>query len=764
MTGERIFHRPSPFKKVGTPSAKTKAFTKNGDIKWHSTKEKPTRWCEAKALTFLLNFIRNHNGIIEESDTFELLGTLYSDDQWISLIKQNFSKEKMHRMAGGKGQNVKLDMYNGPYNILREIWNLKFARPYLQNFLMKIIKQSVQANPPERVADELFPRKIRELQKMLKLNDLETDILLVQAFIQKDFLHISDGHRRHTDLNDKVVFIAKSVDRDIAEIREALTEKSRLCRYVCIDNDLDFNSELFGFLNGFSSVPIANIFFERNTEKSLPWDFYGAVVEKHGELLERIITSRSGTKAANILLYGAPGTGKTSFAKTLAERLRRSCYLIKQKPGINRDAEGKPEFRFGALGVCADMVDPTQSLIIVDEADEMLRGGGGGNFLASIFGGNVSVGDKGRLNMVLDSSKVPTIWITNTPAEALDESSRRRFDYAIRFEPLTDAQRKMIWRNNICKMNLEPLIPDELQTKLASLYPVSAGGITLVLQNLSKMTPESEEVEGLIEKLMRPHCELLGISTQKNKMLPAKDYSLSGLNIKGKIPLENIVGAVRNYLNGKQNEIDRPRMNLLLSGAPGTGKTEFVKYLGAVLNTKVIVKMGSDLLDMYVGGTEQAIKQAFAEAEQEHAILFLDEIDGMLQNRERATRNWEVTQVNELLHQMENFNGIMIGATNFAVNLDSAVMRRFTFKLEFDYLDDAGKKIFFERMFHTQLTPAEERRLAAIRHLAPGDFRTVRQSFFYLGNDVSNSDRLDALLRESESKTGVAGIKKQIGF
>lgn len=728
-------------------------------------KEKPTRWCEAKALTFLLNFIRNHNGIIDKSDTFELLGTLYSDDQWISLIKQNFSKEKMHRMAGGKGQNVKLDMYNGPYNTLSEIWNLKFARPYLRNFLMKIIKQSVQANPPERFADELFPRKMRELQKMLKLNDLEIDILLVQAFIQKDFLHISDGHRRHTDLNDKVVFIAKSVDRDIAEVREALMEKNRLCRYACLDDDdLDFNPELFGFLNGFSSVPIANIFFERNTEKSLPWDFYGAVVEKHGELLERIITSRSGTKAANILLYGAPGTGKTSFAKTLAERLRRSCYLIKQKPGINRDAEGKPEFRFGALGVCADMVDPTQSLIIVDEADEMLRGGGGGNFLASIFGGNVSVGDKGRLNMVLDSSKVPTIWITNTPAEALDESSRRRFDYAIRFEPLTDAQRKMIWRNNICKMNLEPLIPDELQTKLASLYPVSAGGITLVLQNLSKMTPGSEEVEGLIEKLMRPHCELLGISTQKNKMLPAKDYSLSGLNIKGKIPLENIVGAVRNYLNGKRNEIDRPRMNLLLSGAPGTGKTEFVKYLGAVLNTKVIVKMGSDLLDMYVGGTEQAIKQAFAEAEQEHAILFLDEIDGMLQSRERATRNWEVTQVNELLHRMENFDGVMIGATNFAVNLDPAVMRRFTFKLEFDYLDDAGKKIFFERMFHAQLVPDEERRLAQIQHLAPGDFRTVRQSFFYLGNDVSNSDRLDALLRESESKTGVAGIKKQIGF
>ena len=206
-------------------------------------------------------------------------------------------------------------------------------------------------------------------------------------------------------------------------------------------------------------------------------------------------------------------------------------------------------------------------------------------------------------------------------------------------------------------------------------------------------------------------------------------------------------------------------MNLLLSGAPGTGKTEFVKYLGAVLNTKVIIKMGSDLLNMYVGGTEQQIRQAFEEAEQEHAILFLDEIDGMLQSRGRAQRSWEVTQVNELLHQMENFNGIMVGATNFSTNLDPAVMRRFTFKLEFDDLDEAGKRLFFERMFQSKLSEEEERKLAAVPRLAPGDFRTVRQSLFYLGGSISNDDRIEALRRESESKQEHQSTeKKRIGF
>ena len=123
-----------------------------------------------------------------------------------------------------------------------------------------------------------------------------------------------------------------------------------------------------------------------------------------------------------------------------------------------------------------------------------------------------------------------------------------------------------------------------------------------------------------------------------------------------------MVEAIRNFRSGGGDAIDRPRMNLLLSGPPGTGKTEFVKYLGSVLNTRVVVKMGSDLLDMFIGGTERNIRCAFEEAEAEQVILFLDEIDGLVQNRERAVRSWEVTQVNELLHRMENFNGVMIGA------------------------------------------------------------------------------------------------------
>lgn len=133
-----------------------------------------------------------------------------------------------------------------------------------------------------------------------------------------------------------------------------------------------------------------------------------------------------------------------------------------------------------------------------------------------------------------------------------------------------------------------------------------------------------------------------------------------------------------------------------------------------------------------------------------------------MQNRAGATMGFEVSQVNEVLHQMEHFKGIMIGATNFKDNLDPAVLRRFTYKLQFDFLDDAGKEIFFARAFKTPLTDVEKNRLAHIPNLTPGDFRTVSQSLYYLDDTAGNDTRLTALEKESAMKG--SGHKICLGF
>jgi len=242
----------------------------------------------------------------------------------------------------------------------------------------------------------------------------------------------------------------------------------------------------------------------------------------------------------------------------------------------------------------------------------------------------------------------------------------------------------------------------------------------------------------------------------------ARNYSLKGLNIQGKISLEKIVAAVRKFKSGKKNpKVDTPRLNILLSGAPGSGKTAFVKYLARKVGMPLRTVRASDLLCRYSGETEQKIAETFRKAKENGEMLFLDEIDSFLQDRKDAVRSWEVTQVNELLQQMEDFGGVMVGATNFADNLDKAVLRRFTYKLKLDYLTDEGKGVFFKRYFKTKLTTEEQTRLNAIENLTPGDFRTVREELYYLSEKQTNAERLDALEAESQAK-GIA--RARIGF
>ena len=118
-------------------------------------------------------------------------------------------------------------------------------------------------------------------------------------------------------------------------------------------------------------------------------------------------------------------------------------------------------------------------------------------------------------------------------------------------------------------------------------------------------------------------------------------------------PHESLIRALNHFTKTPENERLLPCVSVCLHGPPGTGKSALARYLANELERPLFVKRASDLLSMFVGGTEANLSEAFSEATEENGIMLIDEVDTFLLDRSGASRSWEVTQVNEFLTQLE---------------------------------------------------------------------------------------------------------------
>ena len=191
---------------------------------------------------------------------------------------------------------------------------------------------------------------------------------------------------------------------------------------------------------------------------------------------------------------------------------------------------------------------------------------------------------------------------------------------------------------------------------------------------------------------------------------------------------------------------------ILLYGESGCGKSYFGQYLAQELGMPVIKKRASDLIDKFVGQTERNIKEAFKEAKQKKAVLLFDEADSFLFDRKYAQRDFECTSTNELLTQMEDYPYPFIMTTNLKEKIDKASLRRFLFKIKYDYMTEnnivSGVKTYFGKEFG--LTKEQ---LKELKYITAGDFKIAKRKMDVLENSKYTNEKIyEYLLAEQDEK------------
>ena len=165
----------------------------------------------------------------------------------------------------------------------------------------------------------------------------------------------------------------------------------------------------------------------------------------------------------------------------------------------------------------------------------------------------------------------------------------------------------------------------------------------------------------------------------------------------------------------------RPPKGVLLTGAPGTGKTLLARALAGEADCPFLVDAGSNFVTKYVGSGPEHVRTLFARARRyAPSIVFIDEIDAIGGRRDEARAGFsghsEAMTLNQLLTEMDGFGTstsrpvIVMAATNFPDKLDGALTRR------------------FGRVIEVELPTTDERQHYLRTHLAARQQQTVSEA------------------------------------
>ena len=605
----------------------------------------------------------------------------------------------------------------------------------------------------------ILAKNIKRVSKMLCLAQVEEQLLAFAVM-----LHSSEHLDEACDLlghsltaKKAIRVLSRLLELPFQQVGRALHPSGILARSGILSIDLGASGSLRGklsllspaFADLMTSMPCKPVELLRGTVAKAPapelslgdYGHLGLSLELLLSYMQRAVAE--GRPGVNIFLHGPPGTGKTQLARVLASKLRCDLLEVSCEDDCGDSVDG--ERRLRAFRAAQALLAQGRSLILFDEVEDVFNDGN------QLFGRkSTAQSRKAWMNRMLEEVPVPTFWLSNS-VSGVDPAFMRRFDMVIEVPIPPRSQRQRIVQRACGGLVSAACI--ERIAESDRLAPAVVARASSVVRSLGASS-RTDEAERALEHLLGNTLEAQGhrrlVRDDPNR-LPGS-YDLAFLNPDADI--RAIAEGLKASRSGR----------LCLYGPPGTGKTAFGRWLAQELDMPLQVKRASDIISPWLGMTEQNLARAFREAEQEGALLLIDEVDSFLRDRAQAQRSWEVTGVNEMLTQMEAFPGVFIASTNLMEGLDKAALRRFDVKIRMDYLTPRQNVAMLQASSKdlgiAGPTSEEEASARALSQLTPGDFAALmRQNRF---RPIRDAGQLVELLKGEAALKGAS--RRPIGF
>jgi len=677
---------------------------------------------------------------------------IFDCDGFMHLTGITFSKDSTP--SHGENDDVEdIDEARGKPGLLK-------CRQLIENRLITLKERKIPSNLT------LF-RNVELLSKLLDLTEADKVLLTFGAAIKlfPDFCDAICANCEKVSLQIFSEMLARLTGISESRFLTALGEEgvlvtSGLIRVKRSVTEIEDKIDMISGLPDMLLTPHKSVdamierFLKKSSPSSLKLDNFPHLAGDSAILREYLKNALdSGTTGVNILLHGKPGVGKTEYVQALAAELGIDLYEI-----AFTDENGGPikgEARLRAYNLCQRMLARTSNALLMFDEIEDVFPCDMAQLFALLFGGGeeasggLSAG-KAWINRTMERNRIPAIWVSNR-INQIDPAYKRRFDYSIGFPLPPKAVRYSIANHHLgC---FDP--PEAMLERIASNEEITPGQLDRAAK-VARIASKGDKLRAieLIDQTLERSSLLLGQKFAPVRNIVRTAYHLSLLNTDADIPA--IVSGLKR----------RPRGSFCFYGVAGTGKSELARHIADQIGKPLLMRRASDILDKYVGESEKRIAGMFAEARQQDAVLVLDEADSFLADRRDALHSWEVTQVNELLTQMEAHEGIFICTTNLMEKLDPASLRRFAFKVKFEALTpDQRWTMFRNELVRLGGVESEtgtfEKKVRGLDRLTPGDFAVAARQF-ELWDIVATPDKLYELLRkECEAK---GAVLRKIGF